>query len=90
MGGIALPALFEALGVKHVTALNAEPTGHFAHNPEPLPEHLTEICTAIGSSKVDVGFVVDPDVDRLAIIDERGTFSARIYAGRSIRLPTPA
>ena len=67
VGGIALPALFEALGVKHVTALNAEPTGHFAHNPEPLPEHLTEICAAIGSSKVDVGFVVDPDVDRLAV-----------------------
>ena len=77
VGGIALPALFEALGVKYVTALNAEPTGHFAHNPEPLPEHLTEICAAIGSSKVDVGFVVDPDVDRLAIIDERGTFSAK-------------
>lgn len=79
VGGIALPALFEALGVKHVTALNAEPTGHFAHNPEPLPEHLTEICSAIGSSKVDVGFVVDPDVDRLAIIDERGTFFGEEY-----------
>ena len=79
VGGIALPALFEALGVKHVTALNAEPTGHFAHNPEPLPEHLTEICAAIGSSKVDVGFVVDPDVDRLAIIDERGAFFGEEY-----------
>ena len=79
VGGIALPALFEALGVKHVTALNAEPTGHFAHNPEPLPEHLTDICAAIGSSKVDVGFVVDPDVDRLAIIDERGSFFGEEY-----------
>ena len=79
VGGIALPALFKALGVDHVTALNSEPTGHFAHNPEPLPEHLVDICSAIGTSQVDVGFVVDPDVDRLAIIDERGTFFGEEY-----------
>ena len=79
VGGIALPALFKALGVDHVPALNAEPTGHFAHNPEPLPEHLVDICSAIGTSQVDVGFVVDPDVDRLAIIDERGTFFGEEY-----------
>ena len=79
VGGIALPALFKALGVDHVTALNAEPTGHFAHNPEPLPEHLVDICSAIGTSQVDVGFVVDPDVDRLAIIDEQGTFFGEEY-----------
>ena len=79
VGGVALPALFKALGVDHVTALNAEPTGHFAHNPEPLPEHLVDICSAIGTSQVDVGFVVDPDVDRLAIIDERGTFFGEEY-----------
>ena len=79
VGGLALPALFKALGVDHVTALNAEPTGHFAHNPEPLPEHLVDICSAIGTSQVDVGFVVDPDVDRLAIIDERGTFFGEEY-----------
>ena len=79
VGGIALPALFKALGVDHGTALNAEPTGHFAHNPEPLPEHLVDICSAIGTSQVDVGFVVDPDVDRLAIIDERGTFFGEEY-----------
>lgn len=79
VGGIALPALFQALGVDHVTVLNAEPTGHFAHNPEPLPEHLVDICSAIGTSQVDVGFVVDPDVDRLAIIDERGTFFGEEY-----------
>ena len=79
VGGIALPALFKALGVDHVTALNAEPTGHFAHNPEPLPEHLVDICSAIGTSQVDVGFIVDPDVDRLAIIDERGTFFGEEY-----------
>ena len=79
VGGIALPALFKALGVDHITALNAEPTGHFAHNPEPLPEHLVDICSAIGTSQVDVGFIVDPDVDRLAIIDERGTFFGEEY-----------
>lgn len=79
VGGIALPALFKALGVDQVTALNAEPTGRFAHNPEPLPEHLVDICSAIGTSQVDVGFVVDPDVDRLAIIDERGTFFGEEY-----------
>ena len=79
VGGVALPALFKALGVDHVTALNAEPTGYFAHNPEPLPEHLVDICSAIGTSQVDVGFVVDPDVDRLAIIDERGTFFGEEY-----------
>ena len=79
VGGVALPALFKALGVDHVTALNAEPTGHFAHNTEPLPEHLVDICSAIGTSQVDVGFVVDPDVDRLAIIDERGTFFGEEY-----------
>ena len=79
VGGVALPALFQALGVDHVTALNAEPTGYFAHNPEPLPEHLVDICSAIGTSQVDVGFVVDPDVDRLAIIDERGTFFGEEY-----------
>ena len=79
VGGLALPTLFKALGVDRVTALNAEPTGHFAHNPEPLPEHLVDICSAIGTSQVDVGFVVDPDVDRLAIIDERGTFFGEEY-----------
>lgn len=79
VGGIALPPLFEALGVRHVTAINAEPTGHFAHNPEPLPEHLTEICSAVAKSSVDVAFVVDPDVDRLAIIDEQGGFFGEEY-----------
>lgn len=79
VGGIALPLLLSALGVKQVTALNAEPTGHFAHNPEPLPEHLTDICKAVGESGASVGFVVDPDVDRLAIIDERGIFFGEEY-----------
>ncbi len=72
VGGIALPALLETLGVKQITPLFAEPTGDFAHNPEPLPQHLTAISDEIRKSKADIGFVVDPDVDRLAIIDENG------------------
>lgn len=72
VGGIALPALLKALGVETVHALYEDPTGDFAHNPEPLPEHLTAISAAIREHKSHVGFVVDPDVDRLAIIDERG------------------
>ena len=71
-GGIALPMLLEALGVRQVIGINAEPTGVFAHNPEPLPEHLTELCETVRREKADVGFVVDPDVDRLALIQENG------------------
>ena len=71
-GGIALPMLLEALGVRQVVGMNAEPSGVFAHNPEPLPEHLTELCATVRREKADVGFVVDPDVDRLAIIQENG------------------
>lgn len=71
-GGIALKMLLEALGVHQVYAINAEPTGMFAHNPEPLPEHLTELCETVKRKQADVGFVVDPDVDRLAIIQEDG------------------
>lgn len=72
VGGIAIPALLKALGVVDVVEINCEPTGHFAHNPEPLAEHLTETCEIIRNSNVDVGFVTDPDVDRLAIICEDG------------------
>lgn len=71
-GGLALPMLLEALGVKRVVKLNAEPTGVFAHNPEPLPEHLQDLCSLVRSEHADVGFVVDPDVDRLALIQENG------------------
>lgn len=71
-GGIALPLLLEALGVKKVVVLNAEPNGVFAHNPEPLPEHLQDLCRIVRDEKADVGFVVDPDVDRLALIQENG------------------
>jgi len=68
VGGIALPALLKALGVEEVIEINCEPTGHFAHNPEPLPEHLGQIASEVKSSKCDLGIVVDPDVDRLALI----------------------
>ncbi len=71
-GGIALPMLLEALGVSQVIGINAEPTGHFAHNPEPLPEHLKDLCEKVRETHADVGFVVDPDVDRLALIQEDG------------------
>ncbi|WP_329905345.1 phosphoglucosamine mutase [Porphyromonas pogonae] len=72
VGGIALPELLKALGVKKIYPLNEEPHGHFAHNPEPLPKHLVDICNLVKGKKADVAFVVDPDVDRLAIIDEKG------------------
>lgn len=72
-GGIALPPLLKALGVQRIIALNDTPDGHFSHNPEPLPEHLTDLAGIIVREKADLGFAVDPDVDRLAIISEDGT-----------------
>ncbi|MBQ0118741.1 MAG: phosphoglucosamine mutase [Bacteroidales bacterium] len=79
VGGLAIPAVLKALGVKNIITLNCEPTGHFAHNPEPLPQHLTEISDLLRSGKADVGFVVDPDVDRLAIICENGDMFGEEY-----------
>lgn len=78
-GGIALPRLLERLGVTKVKVLNGEPTGIFAHNPEPLPQHLQDISHLIAEGGVDVGFVVDPDVDRLAIITETGDMFGEEY-----------
>ena len=72
-GALALPVLLKALGVNDVTVLNGEMNGVFAHNPEPIPENLAGICNAMNRSNYDVGFVVDPDVDRLAIVMENGT-----------------
>lgn len=72
VGGIVLPELLVALGVKNVLKLNCDATGQFAHNPEPIPQNLTGISDVLKSCKADVGFVVDPDVDRLAIICENG------------------
>ncbi|NCB68046.1 MAG: phosphoglucosamine mutase [Bacteroidia bacterium] len=84
VGGIVLPALLEALGVKNIEKLYCEPNGQFPHNPEPLPEHLTDISNVMKSGKADVGFVVDPDVDRLAIICEDGSMFGEEYTLVSI------
>jgi len=78
VGGIALPPLFDALGVKY-TLLNGEPTGDFAHNPEPLEKNLTEIMQTVRNGSYDLGIVVDPDVDRLAFISEDGTMFGEEY-----------
>ena len=79
VGGTAISELLQALGVNKIIKINCEPTGIFAHNPEPLPEHLTEISETVKQGGVDVGFVVDPDVDRLAIIDETGEMFGEEY-----------
>lgn len=79
VGGIVIPKLLKALGVKKVIELNCEPTGHFAHNPEPIPQNLGEISAVMKQEKADVGFVVDPDVDRLAIICENGEMFVEEY-----------
>ena len=79
VGGIIIPELLEALGVQQVEKLYCEPNGQFPHNPEPLPEHLTEISSLIKKNGADVGFVVDPDVDRLAIISEDGSMFGEEY-----------
>jgi phosphomannomutase len=79
VGGLAIPAILKALGVKNIIELNCEPTGRFAHNPEPLPQNLTEISDLMREGKADVGFVVDPDVDRLAIICENGDMFGEEY-----------
>ncbi len=79
VGGIFLPPLLKALGVTNVIELYCEPNGQFPHNPEPLPENLTQISALIKKQKADVGFVVDPDVDRLAIINEDGSMFGEEY-----------
>ncbi len=79
VGGNVLPKLLERLGVKNIKCLNCEATGHFAHNPEPIPANLTDIADLCKKEKVDVGFVVDPDVDRLAIITENGDMFGEEY-----------
>jgi phosphomannomutase len=78
-GGIAIPLLLKKLGVKNCKALYGEPTGIFPHNPEPLPEHLHEISLVMKKETFDLGFVVDPDVDRLAIVMENGEMFGEEY-----------
>ncbi len=77
-GSHALPQLLEALGVK-VHKLHCEPTGIFPHNPEPLPEHLEEICAFVNKNSCDLGVVTDPDGDRLALVDENGSLFGEEY-----------
>ncbi|MFC4721670.1 phosphoglucosamine mutase [Geojedonia litorea] len=77
-GGIAIPLLLERLGV-HPVKLYCEPNGHFPHNPEPLKEHLTDLSNAVVKERADFGIVVDPDVDRLAFMDEKGEMFGEEY-----------
>lgn len=79
VGGIAIPKLLMDLGVKDIIGLYCDPTGEFPHNPEPLPEHLTTISKKVKGERADLGFVVDPDVDRLAIVNEDGTMFGEEY-----------
>lgn len=78
-GGLAIPRLLRALGVKDVVELNCEPTGRFAHNPEPIPQNLTQISEVVAREKCDLGIVVDPDVDRLALVCETGEMFGEEY-----------
>ena len=78
-GGIFVPALLSALGVSKVTKMYCEPTGHFPHNPEPLPEHLTDLSQKITEVGADLGITVDPDVDRLAMVCEDGSMFGEEY-----------
>lgn len=78
VGGIAIPKLLRSLGVE-VVELYCDPTGNFPHNPEPLPEHLVDISAKVREVGADLGFVVDPDVDRLAIVNEDGTMFGEEY-----------
>lgn len=78
-GGISIPKLLKALGVKEIIELYCEPNGHFPHNPEPLPENLSEISKIVVNEKADLGIVVDPDVDRLALVMENGEMFGEEY-----------
>jgi len=78
-GGLAVPQLLAALGVETVEKVHCEPTGDFAHNPEPLPEHLRDIAKVLERGGFDLGIVVDPDVDRLALVSENGEMFGEEY-----------
>ncbi|MCF3111544.1 phosphoglucosamine mutase [Niabella sp. CC-SYL272] len=78
-GAVFVPALLNALGVKEVIVLNSEVTGNFAHNPEPLPDHLAELSSVVVKEKADLGIAVDPDVDRLCFVNEDGSMFGEEY-----------
>ena len=77
VGGLILPDLLKQLGVEKIEKLHCDATGHFAHNPEPLEENLGDIMKLMKEGSLDVAFVVDPDVDRLALVAENGTMYGR-------------
>jgi phosphomannomutase len=79
IGGVAVPQLLKALGVTDIVELYCEPTGHFPHNPEPLPEHLGDICALVKKQGAHLGICVDPDVDRLALVCEDGSLFGEEY-----------
>ncbi|MBD5419588.1 MAG: phosphoglucosamine mutase [Bacteroides sp.] len=79
VGGVIIPKLLKALGVKNIIELNCEPNGKFAHTPEPIPENLTQIAGVMKESNADCGIVVDPDVDRLALVMENGEMFVEEY-----------
>lgn len=78
-GAIGFPPILKALGVKTVHSINDEPTGLFAHNPEPLPEHLQDICELVKEKNCDLGIVTDPDADRLALVTNKGNLFGEEY-----------
>ncbi len=78
-GAIAVPMLLRALGVKKMTVINEEVNGHFAHNPEPLPQHLTQLVSEVKKHNADLGIAVDPDVDRLCFVNEDGSLFGEEY-----------
>lgn len=79
VGGVVVPKLLTALGVQQVVELFCEPNGRFPHNPEPLPEHLNNLCSEVKLNKADLGIAVDPDVDRVAFVDEKGNCLGEEY-----------
>lgn len=72
VGGVAIPKFLESLGIKKIKKINCNPDGNFNHNPEPLPENITDLCSEVKRGKYQLGIVVDPDADRLVLVDERG------------------
>lgn len=78
-GALSVPELLKALGVEDITVINAEVTGRFAHNPEPLPENLQELCSDVKKKNADMGIAVDPDVDRLCFVNEDGSLFGEEY-----------
>lgn len=83
-GSISVPKLLEALGVETIHKIHCEPNGIFPHNPEPLPEHLTEICDLVKQTNADLGVVTDPDADRLALVDEKGELFGEEYTQATV------